>query len=492
MSRSLFLICIAVLITGCAVGPDYKEPVVAVPKQWHEATATAKTALPDKWWQTFNDKELNRLINEAIAANLDLKLALERVKDARALRWATIATGLPSIDGQSSISRRLNNSVGGGGQSGGGNIGGGFGIGGQHFNIFQLGFDAQWELDFFGGVRRAVEAADATVESEAENSRDVLVTLLGDVARHYIELRSNQQLVEITQKNLAAQRDTQGLTEIRYQSGLASMLDVTQAQALADTTEAQLPNYETLVNQSIHALSVLLGREPGALATRLERTSSVPTITSQVIPDLPSELLKRRPDIRYAERQLAYANASVGVATAELYPKVNLAAFLGLQNTTITDFTPLGKSWSAASTLTMPIFNWGKLNANIKSKKAQFEQAFLTYQSTVLTAFKEVEDALIAHKKEQERRQSLMQAVEANQLGVQLATERYQKGLTGFIDVLQTQQALYQAENLLATSDAKVSSNLVALYKALGGGWQAQARVGDALKVKKFSIGLGG
>lgn len=486
MSRSLIVSCIAVLITGCAVGPDYKEPVVAVPTHWHEAITTAKTALPDKWWQTFNDKELNRLISEAIAANLDLKLALERVKDARALRWATIATGLPSVDGTSSVSRQLNN-TGGGGQSGGGNVGGGFGVGGQHINIFQLGFDAQWELDFFGGVRRAVEAADATVESEAENSRDVLVILLGDVARNYIELRSNQQLVEITQKNLAAQRDTQGLTEIRQQSGLASMLDVTQAQAQADTTEAQLPNYETLVNQSIHALSVLLGREPGALATRLERTNSIPTITNQVIPDLPSELLKRRPDIRYAERQLAYANASVGVATAELYPKVNLAAFLGLQNTTITDFTPLGKSWSAASTLTVPIFNWGKLNANIKSKKAQFEQAFLTYQSTVLTAFKEVEDALIAHKKEQERRQSLMQAVEANQLGVQLATERYQKGLTGFIDVLQTQQALYQAENLLATSDAKVSSNLVALYKALGGGWQTDAKVSDAsLKVRKY------
>lgn len=483
MKPYLIVFCTVVLLIGCAVGPDYKEPVVAVPKEWHEATTTAKTALPDKWWQTFNDQELNRLIPEAIAANLDLKLALERVKDARALRWATIATGLPSIDGKSSASRRLNNSVGGGGQSGGGNVGGGFGIGGQHINIFQLGFDAQWELDFFGGVRRAVEAADATVESEAENSRDVLVTLLGDVARNYIELRSNQQLAEITQKNLAAQRDTQGLTEIRYQSGLASMLEVTQAQAQADTTEAALPNYETLVKQSIHALSVLLGREPGALAARLERTSSIsgtiPSVTNSVIPDLPSELLKRRPDIRYAERQLAYANASVGVATAELYPKVNLAAFLGLQNTAITDFTPLGKSWSAASTLTMPIFNWGKLNANIKSKKAQFEQAFLTYQSTVLTAFKEVEDALIAYSKEQIRQQSLTKAVEANQLGVQLATERYQQGLTGFIDVLQTQQALYQSESLLVTSGAKVSSNLVALYKALGGGWQTETQVSD-------------
>jgi outer membrane protein, multidrug efflux system len=490
MIHYLITFFIANLLSGCAVGPDYRTPVVPIPQKWSGTEASSKSAQPDKWWQTFNDKELNQLITEAIAANLDLKLALERVKDARSQRSATIAAGLPSIDAKNTVSRRFNNSSGG--QQTGGGAGGGFGIGGQHINIFQLGFDAQWELDFFGGVRRAVEAADATIDSEVENSRDVLVTLLGDVARNYIELRSNQQQVEIAQKNLAAQRDTQGLTEIRQQSGLASMLDVAQAQAQADTTEAQLPNYEALVKQSIHGLSVLLGRQPAALSARLERPATIPAVTLAVIPDLPSELLKRRPDIRYAERQMAYANASIGVATAELYPKVNLAAFLGLQNTTITDFTPLGKSWSASSTITMPIFNWGKLNANIKSKKAQFEQSFLTYQSTVLAAFQEVEDAIVSYSKEQQRYKSLAQAVAANQLAVELATERYQKGLTGFIDVLQTQQALYQSESLLVASDAKVSSNLVALYKALGGGWQTETRVGDALKVKKFSMGLGG
>jgi outer membrane protein, multidrug efflux system len=485
MIRYVLASCYLMLVSACAVGPDYRAPVVPVPKQWHESAAAAKQGQPDKWWQTFNDNELNQLMTEAIAANLDLKQALLRVSDARAQRTATIAAGLPSISARNTTSRRFNNSSSPS-QSGGATSGGGFGIGSQHINIFQLGFDAQWELDFFGGVRRAIEAADATVESEAENSRDVLVTLLGDVARNYIELRSNQQLADITRKNLAAQRETQMLTEIRQQSGLASMLEVAQAQAQADTTEAALPNYEALVDQSIHALGVLLGHEPGALARRLERQSTLPTVSDNVIPDLPSELLKRRPDIRRAERQLAIANASVGVATAELYPKVNLAAFLGLQNTTITDFTPLGKSWSAASTLTMPIFNWGKLNANIKSKKTQFEQAFLTYQSTVLTAFQEVEDTLIAYRKEQERQQALLKATAANQIAVQLAKERYEKGLTGFIDVLQSQLALYQSESLLVTSNTKISSNLVALYKALGGGWQTEPKVGGnaALKVQ--------
>jgi outer membrane protein, multidrug efflux system len=479
MIRYLIGFFIIGLLSGCAVGHDYRKPVVPVPKQWYETSTSSTLAQPDKWWQTFNDKELNQLIADGIAANLDLKQALARVKDARAQRSAAIAAGLPSVGVTNTVSRRFNN-LSATSQSGGANFGSGFGVGNQLINIFQLGFDARWELDFFGGIRRAIEASDATIDSEMENSRNVLVTLLGEIARNYIELRANQQQVEITRKNLYAQQETLALTQVRQQSGLASMLEVTQAQAQADTTEAQLPNYEALVKQSIHALSVLLGREPGALAIRLERQTTIPAIASTVIPDLPSELLKRRPDIRHAERQLAYANAAIGVATAELYPKVNLAAFLGLQNATITDFTPVGKSWSAASSLTMPIFNWGKLNANIRSKKTQFEQAFLSYQSTVLTAFKEVEDALIAYSKEQVRHKSLAQAVAANQLAVQLATERYQKGLTGFIDVLETQQAFFQSENNLTASDAKLSSNLVALYKALGGGWQTESRVSDA------------
>ncbi|MCX7095357.1 MAG: efflux transporter outer membrane subunit [Methylobacter sp.] len=474
------------LLSGCAaVGPDYEQPKMPIPQHWSETATGIKSppAQADKWWRCFNDPMLDQLINEAIASNLDLKLALERVKDARALRTATIAAGLPSLTAKSNISRRFNNIASPTSQTGGtSSVGGGFGVGKQLINIFQMGFDAQWELDFFGGVRRAVEAADATIDVEVENSRDVLITLLGDVARNYIELRANQRLAAITRENLHAQQETQELTQIRQQTGLASMLEVTQAQAQAATTQAQLPNYETVVKQSIHALSVLLGQEPGALAARFNQQGVIPGFAVDVIANLPSELLQRRPDIRRAERQLAVANASVGIATAELYPKINLAAFIGLQNTTVTDFTPLGKSWSAASSLTMPIFNWGKLNANIKSKKAQFEQVFLTYQTTVLAAFKEVEDALVAYSKERERHKALLKAVEANQLAVQLADQRYQKGLTAFLDVLVSQTALYQAQSVLVTSESQLSSDLVALYKALGGGWQTEAIVSDIKK----------
>ncbi len=472
---AIIIIVIAfLLINGCAVGPDYQPPRIPAPKQWTETHSPSKASSqqPDKWWLTFKDPVLNQLIADAIAANLDLKQALARVQDARTQRSATIAAGLPSVTARSNLSRRFNNTTTGS-QSGGSTVGGGFGVGGQHINIFQMGFDAQWELDFFGGVRRAVEAADALVESEEENTHDVLITVLGEVARNYIELRANQKLVQVTEENLLAQQDTYELTQIRQQAGLASMLEVTQAQSAVAATEAQLPIYETLVRQSMHAIAVLLGRDPGALSLRLERAGVFPLATSQATVNLPSELLLRRPDIRRAERQMASANAAVGVATAELYPKVNLAAFLGLQNMRITDITPLGKSWSAASSISMPIFNWGKLNANIKSKKIQYEQTFLTYQTTVLNAFKEVENALVAYANEQTRHAALAEAVEADRLAVKLASELYQKGLTSFLDVLESQQKLYLSQSNLVSSQAKLSSYWVVLYKSLGGGWAA-------------------
>lgn len=485
MIRCSIALSLTLLMSGCTVGPDYKPPIVPAPKQWSEATKDKQTELPlparpDKWWQTFNDPVLNRLITDAIAANLDLKQALVRIQDARAQRWVTITAGLPSITGQSNASRRFNNINTTSQTAGTPATSGGFGVGNQLINIFQLGLNAQWDLDFFGGVRRAIEAADANVGSEIENSRNVLITLLGDVASNYITLRANQQLIAITRENFNSQQETVRLTQIRQQAGFASMLEVAQAQSQASATEAFLPVYETIVKQSIHAISVLLGRDPGALTFRLDQSDTIPAIATAAIPDLPSELLLRRPDIRHAEQLIAAANANVGVATAELYPRVNLSAFLGLQNTRITDFTPVGKSWSTASSLTLPIFNWGRINANIKSKRAQFDMAYLTYQSTVLTAFKEVEDALVAYSKEQQRYKSLAQAVAASQLAVQMADERYHRGLTTFLDVLQTQQALFQTQRTLVDSEALLSTDLVVLYKALGGGWQTEAIVSDA------------
>jgi NodT family efflux transporter outer membrane factor (OMF) lipoprotein len=467
MRRYAFILALS--LSACVVGPDYQKPDIATPKQWSSPSATvAQAKALDKWWQNFNDPILNQLVVDAINANLDLKQTLDRIKEARSQRVETVASGLPSFSSKNNINRRLNSSA----SSSSTSQAGGFGLSNQIINLLQLGIDAQWEVDFFGGVQRAIEVADATIESEVEHRRDVLVTLLGEVARNYIELRGNQQLIVITEANLRSQQDTLNLLKVRQQAGLADMMEVAQAEGQLATLQAQLPAYETAVQQAIHALSLLLAKEPNALATRLEPVANIPLVKTQVLPDLPSALLQRRPDIRYAERQLAAANAQIGIATSELYPKFNLAEFLGVQNTRITDFTPIGKSWSIGTTLTMPLFNWGKLNANIKSKEAQYQQSLLGYQNTVLTAFKEVEDALVAYSKEQQKHQSLQQAVDANQQAVQLANERYEKGLTGFINVLESQQALYQTQSALVSSSAKTSADLVLLYKVLGGGWQ--------------------
>lgn len=473
MKRRSLVLALSIALGACTVGPDYRRPELAVPAHWTAINAPASQVDANRWWQQFHDPVLNRLVSDALIANLDVQQAALRVKDARAQRWATLALGLPSVSAKSNASRRFNNSASAAQTNGSSAAGGGFGIGNQTINIFQMGFDAQWELDFFGGVRRALEAADATVESEQENSHAVVVSLLGDVAANYISLRANQQLIALTHQHIAAQQATVELTQIRQQAGFTTELEVAQAQAQLANLTAALPSYETAAALAIHALGILLGREPNALQGRLTAIGAIPQLPLTAVAELPSTLLQRRPDIRQAERQLAAATANIGVATAELYPKVNLAAFLGLQNMRITDFTPIGKSWSTAASLSMPLFNWGKINANITSKKAQAEQAQLAYQATILSAFQEVEDALVAYSNGYRRLASLNQAVAANQVAVQLANERYSKGLTLFLDVLQSQQALYQSQREQTDSLAQVAKDLVALYKALGGGWQA-------------------
>lgn len=451
------ILSVALLLSACVVGRDYQTPEIAVPNKWSE-NVISKNIVTEKWWEIFHDETLNQLISQATTENLNFKQALSRVKEARILRSETIATGLPSLDAKGFASRRFNNSAAGAG---------GAGIGSQAINIFQLGFDAVWELDFFGGIQRAIEAADASIDVEIENSQDVLLSLQSEIAREYITLRANQQLVTTHNALLFAQAETLRLLEIRERSGFNTGLEVAQAQAQYDNTAANLPRYQVEIEKSIHALSVLLGNEPTALKKRLSVTRTIPKATFSLT-NFPSELLKCRPDIRKAERQLAVANAYVGIAIAELYPKVNLAAFIGLQNLKITDFTPMGKSWSSAATLTMPLFNWGKLNANIEAKDAQYEQALLNYQQTILTAFQEVENVLTIYRNEQIRHEFLMKAINSNQTVLHLAKERYEKGLTGFLDVLQSQQTLYQTQIEQLNSSAILSAQIVALSKALG------------------------
>jgi len=450
-------------LTGCVVGPDYVPPQMETPQQWTEGKISLELEPLETWWQTFQDPQLNQLIQQAVAANLDLKLAASRIRASRFQYSATISAALPSVSSKSSVSRRLNN-----------NSAGGIGIGSQIINIFQVGFDAIWEIDLFGGVQRALEVADANNEIEEENQHASLVSLLSEVTRYYIQLRANQQLQRMTSETIRSQEQTLKLIQIRQRAGLISSIDAVQSSAQLANLRAELPIYETASQQALHALALLLGKTTDKLPQALRNIQQIPTSNYAGLAILPTELLRRRPDIRLAERKLAVSNAEIGIATNELYPKINISAFLGLQNLKITDFTPLGKSMSIASTITMPIFNWGRIQANIHVKEALNEQALFSYQATVLNAFKEVEDALVAHKQEHQRGATLTQALQAQQLGLHLAQERYRKGLTTYLEVLEAQRGVYLAQRQRLDGVAKQSLQLVALCKALGGGWQAE------------------
>lgn len=475
MRKNGFLFLLVGVLTSCVVGPDYIPPKLSIPPHWVEAKGIRSGTLPTQWWTLFRDPVLDRLISEAIASNLELKQAETRIREARAQRAEAVATGLPSIDGHSSVNRRLNNF--GGGPGGGGSssmgfpIGGGPGMENSVIHLFQAGFDAQWELDLFGSVQRAIEVAEATTQAEEENRRDILVTLLGEVARNYLEIAGNQRQITITRANLATQEDTLSLIQSREQGGLASQLEVAQQSAQVEATRSQLPTYETTVHRAVHALAVLLGKTPNTLQYLLhdtERKTTFPTI--EVVIDPPVVWLRHRPDIRRAERLLAAATAQVGIATAELYPKVNLSGFLGLQNIQLSKFSPVGESWNIASSVSLPIFNWGRIRAHIDLQEARQESAFLTYQYTVLNAVREVEDALVAYLNERARGIALSESVTASRLAVHLAEERYHRGLTAFLDVLESQRALYQSESNLTANETQVAISIVALYKALGGG----------------------
>jgi NodT family efflux transporter outer membrane factor (OMF) lipoprotein len=463
------------------VGPDYQgAPDAPVPAQYGESTTRPAVSVDlTRWWTTFNDPTLDSLVQRAAESNLDLQLAAARLRESRAARGIVRADYFPPIDATGSYTRSrssLNGFGGGGGSQG--NVIPGFSGGSfdRDFDLYQVGFDSTWEIDVFGGVRRAVEAADAEIQASIEDTRDVLVTLLGDVARNYIELRGAQRQLAITRANLASQQETLDLTRARFNAGLVGELDVARAQALVAATSATIPRIEQREREAVHRLGVLLGREPSALSEELGQEGPIPSGVSAVPVGLPSELLRRRPDIRRAERQLAAATARIGVATSDLFPKFTLTGSIGLQSEQARDLAESDSVfWSVGPGVRWSVFNAGKVRSTIAAEGARQEQALVQYQQTVLNALEEVENAIVAYDREQTRRVSLSVAVDSNRRAVDLANQLYSRGLVDFLNVQESQRSLLIAEDQLAESDAQVSSNLVALYKALGGGWDPDA-----------------
>ncbi len=457
------LIVVLGFTASCAVGPDYERPKTEAPAAWGEKADTA-TADLSQWWTILNDDSLNGLIERAVKANHDLRIAVGRVNESRAQLGVVMGALFPEVTlGASHTNSRISPNA----QP--------FPVSDIYQSRYKAGFDASWELDFFGAVQRGYEAATADFESWIENRRGVMVVLLGDVAKSYVELRGYQLLVGILQQNIASARDTAEITKARLAAGVATSLDVSRAEALRATAEAALPNVEAALKQSIHRLSVLVGTAPETLTAELLAPRPIPSAPPRVIVGLPSELLLRRPDVRQAERKLATATAVVGVATAELYPRISLTGAFGLDSLGASDFLKWeSRAWSLGPTIRWPIFAGGRIRAQIAVEDARAEQALAVYEKSVLVALEDVENALVAYLRSGDRRRHLEDAVSENRKAVALADDLYRKGLTSFIDVLDAQRALYLTQTELARSIADVTLNLVALYKALGGGWESR------------------
>lgn len=461
----LFLPCLPLFIHGCAVGPDYCPPKVSVPTSWSELPQAGK-ANPEslvQWWKTFNDPVLDSLITRAVPSNLDLRIAEARVREARFQRGAVASDLWPSLDTSASYSRSRRS-------AGISTIPPSAKI---KRNVYETGFDASWEIDLFGGKRRAVEAANAEIDAAVENQRDVLITLLAEVARNYIEVRGYQRRLQIIYKNISTQQEVVEIVQARYNAGLSSELDVVQAAALLATTQSQIPLLENPMKQAIHRIGILLGQKPGDLLTELTKESQIPCTPVTVPVGLPSDLLRRRPDVRRAERDLAAATARIGMATADWFPKFSLTGSFGFQTEDLNAFSiTRSRLWSFGPTVRWPIFDAGRIRANIRVQNARQEQALLNYEKAVLTSLEDVENALVAYTAEQVRRQNLTEAVNANRRAVELANELFSKGLVNFLNVLDAQRSLCKSEEELVQNERTVSLNLVILYKALGGGWE--------------------
>ncbi len=460
-------ILVTLLAAGCMVGPSYEQPRPNVPKAWDAiqgaqagaSVARARNADLARWWRSFDDPVLTALTERALVRNLDLRVAAARVREARAL-WGVARGGLlpeAAVRGSYSRVRPSEN--------------GPFPIGGS-YDLFDVGFDASWELDVFGGGRRALEAAGASHGAAIASLYDVQVSLIAEVARTYVDLRGLQARLAIAKSALAAQSDTSALTRAERDAGRAAELDVVRAEAQVSTTTATIPALEAAAQQATHALALLLAEPPNALAHELSAAAPIPAAPREIPVGLPTQILRRRPDVRQAERELAAATARVGVATADLYPRFFLVGSGGVQSV---DGSSLFSSDSLTASITpsirWPLFQGGRIRANIEVQNARQAQAALRFERALLGALRDVEDALVAHAAEQTRRAALAQAVASQERALTLAEDRYRSGLEGFLSVLDAQRSLLAAQDALAQSDRAVAANGIALYKALGGGW---------------------
>jgi len=479
MNIRKFQIAAAVtLLAGCTVGPNFVQPDASVPKTWCTSACDASRSEPSHvsaqpvnpaWWTTFNDPELAKLEDAVAHSNLDLKVASLRLAESRATRTVTAAGQYPSVEANADAKREQASANGllsalAPGQSNG--------I--PPINVYQAGFDASWELDLWGQVRRQVEAADASVEMQADERRGLLLSTMAEVARDYIQLRGIQSDYAITLENLNTARDIERVTREQKTHGLASGLDVAQAASQVSSEAALLPQLQQQEDETINRLSFLLGEAPGALGTELKTSQPVPP-TPPVVPiGIPSELARRRPDIREAEASLHQATAEIGVAKAAFYPTITLS---GSANVQALEFSQLGDwashQFSIGPSISWPIFEGGRLKGTLNLRTLQQQEAAVKYQSVVLSAWHEIDNSLTQYSSQQLRRDELQAAVSEDQNALRLARAQYTSGTGSYLQVLDAQRTLLSGQRDLNDNVTGISTTLVSLYKALGGGWES-------------------
>ncbi len=471
------LLALLLLSSGCTLGPNFVRPKAKVETQWLEARdAHLKSEAPDlkEWWKVFDDPILNELIETAYRQNLDLQVAGLRIYEARARMGVAIGYQYPqeqSIGGSATanqISEHAPNSA----QSD------------KYYQDYETSFDASWELDFWGRFRRGVESSTAELYAAIAQYDDALVSLTAEVARTYVAIRTYEQRLRFAHQNVKAQEEALRLAKARFEEGVTTRLDVTQAASLLKQTESLIPKLEMRLRQAKNAMAVLLGVTPAEVQEILNRPGPIPTAPDEVVVGIPAELLRRRPDIRAAEYKAAAQCARIGIAKSELFPRFSLGGFIGFEtsekgsllsnnNAHFSDLlTSSSINYLFGPFIRFPIFNYGRLKNKVRIEDARYQQAIANYQNTVLKAAQEAEDAMIGFLRSQREAELLAQSVEHYRESMRIALLQYRAGDTSYQRVVDIQRDLTREEDRLATTKGAIATNLIAIYKALGGGWQ--------------------
>jgi multidrug efflux system outer membrane protein len=473
----------ASLLAGCTVGPNYHPPQIPVPERFAETGTQAASSHAElaAWWRAFGDPQLDALVNRALAQNLDVETAAARIREARAREIVAGAAALPQVDAQGSVTRQRisENAIPIPPGSGGGGTGGSFGLPGSEFTTFRVGFDASWEIDLFGQTRRRIEAARSRTGEAIWNRRDLQVSTAAEVANAYLTLRTLQQRIANAEAELARQERFEKLVAARARGGLVTGQDLAQQSSERAAAAAAIPPLKAQAEAQIHALGVLTGDTPEALTAELSPAKALPPSPPLIPAGLPSDLLRRRPDIRAAERELAASTADIGVAVADLYPKFSLTAAPTLVSTALASLLTWGsRSFSIGASLDWPIFNGGRGRANITVANARQEQALIAYRKAVLTALRDVEDALSQTDGDRRQLASLEDAYRTAARAEDIARTRYRGGLVIYSDVLLAQAQRLKLEDQVTQTKGALARDTAALFKALGGGWPELTQAG--------------